>query len=165
MCNINCIFSLIKIFCTVLFISKSVVDLVLSISNMIACNDKYSEKGPAVSSHLKRFYIKENNLFIDHKKTIKFQNLNKNKIHLNKTGSSILRENFMKAISNIFQWRIIESYVKSFSEVEESNSDSHNVSFNQLIIVYLNIYSLRNKFEFLLDIGRGNIDILLISET
>ena len=71
----------------------------------------------------------------------------------------------MKAISNIFQWRIIESYVKSFSEVEESNSDSHNVSFNQLIIVYLNIYSLRNKFEFLLDIGRGNIDILLISET
>ena len=70
---------------------------------MITCNDKYSEKGPAVSSHLKRFYIKENNLFIDHKKTIKFQNLNKNKIHLNKTGSSILRENFMKAISNIFQ--------------------------------------------------------------
>ena len=36
---------------------------------------------------------------------------------------------------------------------------------NKLIIVHLNINSLRNKFEFLFEFIRGKADILIISET
>ena len=36
---------------------------------------------------------------------------------------------------------------------------------NKLIIAHLNINSLRNKFEFLVEFIRGKVDILMISET
>ena len=36
---------------------------------------------------------------------------------------------------------------------------------NKLIIVHLNINSLRNKFEFLVEFTRGKVEILIISET
>ena len=35
---------------------------------------------------------------------------------------------------------------------------------NKLIIAHLNINSLRNKFEFLEELIRGKVDILMISE-
>ena len=35
----------------------------------------------------------------------------------------------------------------------------------KLIITHLNINSLRNKFEFLVEFIRGKVDILMISET
>ena len=36
---------------------------------------------------------------------------------------------------------------------------------NKLIIAHLNINSLRNKFEFLVEFIQGKFDILMISET
>ena len=36
---------------------------------------------------------------------------------------------------------------------------------NKLIIAHLNINSLKNKFEFLVEFIRGKVDILMISET
>ena len=36
---------------------------------------------------------------------------------------------------------------------------------DKLAFAYLNINSIRNKFEMLLDLIKGNIDILLVSET
>ena len=36
---------------------------------------------------------------------------------------------------------------------------------NNLIIAHLNINSLRNKFEFLVEFIRGKVDIIMISET
>ena len=36
---------------------------------------------------------------------------------------------------------------------------------NKIIIGHLNINSLRNKFEFLFEVTRGKVDILMISET
>ena len=36
---------------------------------------------------------------------------------------------------------------------------------NKLIIAHLNINSLRNKSEFLVEFTRGKVDILMISET
>ena len=36
---------------------------------------------------------------------------------------------------------------------------------NKLIVAHLNINSLRNKFEFLVEFIRGKVDILMISET
>ena len=35
---------------------------------------------------------------------------------------------------------------------------------NKLIIAHLNINSLRNKFEFVVEFIRGKVDILMISE-
>ena len=37
-------------------------------------------------------------------------------------------------------------------------------NFNKLIIAHLDVNSLRNKFEFLISLMKGNIDILMISE-
>ena len=72
---------------------------------------------------------------------------------------------------------MIESYNISLFEIAKSNSHFHNASFsNELIVLhrklfsksiiaYVNINSLRNEFEFLVDIVRIYVDILLISET
>ena len=72
---------------------------------------------------------------------------------------------------------MIESYNISIFEIAKSNSHFHNASFsNELIVLhrklfsksiiaYVNINSLRNEFEFLVDIVRIYVDILLISET
>lgn len=43
-------------------------------------------------------------------------------------------------------------------EIRKSN-------FRKLIVAHLNINSLRNKFEALKEIVKGNVDILMISET
>ena len=41
----------------------------------------------------------------------------------------------------------------------------HLKNINKLIVAHLDINSLRNKFEFLVSLIKGNIDILMISET
>ena len=78
-------------------------------------------------------------------------------------------------ILNVYMKRLCND--KSLYEVEESNSDSRNASFinelnvlrrkhfNKPSIAYLNINFLRNELEFLVDIVRRNVDILLISKT
>lgn len=43
-------------------------------------------------------------------------------------GSDILRDNFIKAISNIFQWYITK-------DNEKSDSDSYNASFNNEVSI------------------------------
>ena len=55
---------------------------------------------------------------------------------------------------------------------EKTNSDMYsnlenirNNSSKKIIIVHLNISSVRNKFDFLADIVKDNIDILMISES
>ena len=70
----------------------------------------------------------------------------------------------------------IDGNNKGCLEVEECNSVPKYVSFNnelnsmrikhvsKLIMAYLNINSLRNKFEFLVEFIRGKVDILMISE-
>ena len=55
---------------------------------------------------------------------------------------------------------------------EKTNSDMYsnlenirNNSSKKIIIVHLSISSVRNKFDFLADIVKDNIDILMISES
>ena len=38
-------------------------------------------------------------------------------------------------------------------------------NLDKLIIVHLNINSIRNTFDFLVDKIKGNVDIMMISET
>ena len=65
------------------------------------CNDKFSEKAMEVKGYLKQLCIGKNVFLIDHTKTIHSRNINRSKLHLNKSGSIILSNNFVKAISSI----------------------------------------------------------------
>ena len=38
-------------------------------------------------------------------------------------------------------------------------------NINKLVFAHINIHSLRNRFELLVDQVKGNIDVLMISET
>ena len=149
----------------------------VSISNIIMRNDSFNEKAMEVNGYLKQLCIEKNIFLIDHTKTIHSRNINRSKLHLNKSGSIILSNNFVKAMSSISHWYEIDGNNKGCLKVKECNSVPQNVSFNnelnsmrikhvnKLIIAHLNINSLRNKFEFLVEFIRGKVDILMISET
>ena len=90
--------------------AKSIVDLVItlkinrqnvSISNIIIRNDSFNEKAMEVNGYLKQLCIEKNIFLIDHTKTIHSRNINRSKLHLNKSGSIILSNNFVKAVSSI----------------------------------------------------------------
>ena len=90
--------------------AKSIVDLVItlkinrqnvSISNIIIRNDSFNEKAMEVNGYLKQLCIEKNIFLIDHTKTIHSRNINRSKLHLNKSGSIILSNNFVKAILSI----------------------------------------------------------------
>ena len=84
-------------------------------------------------------------------------------MHFNKSSISILSSNFVEAISNILDWHEIKGNDEGNSEVEECESFSQNVIFNnelnfmcifhvnKLIFAHLNINSLWNKLEFPMD--------------
>ena len=91
-------------------IAKSIVDLAItlksnsqnvSISNIIMRNDSFNEKAMEVNGYLKQLCIEKNIFLIDHTKTIHSRNINRSKLHLNKSGSIILSNNFVQAISSI----------------------------------------------------------------
>ena len=111
-------------------------------------------------------------IFIDNNK-IGSTCLNRSKLHLNKGGTSLLIKNFSKAVNSI--WLINEddngkvlnvtnSSIVSFSRVSPLfNLKSKNKG--NIIFSYLNINSIRNKFETLCGLVAGNVDILYIAET
>ena len=92
-------------------IAKSIVGLAIilksnsqnvSISNIIMRNDSFHEKAMKVNGYLNGLLCIKNNIFlIAHTKTIHSRNINRSKLHLNKSGSIILSNNFVKAISSI----------------------------------------------------------------
>ena len=90
--------------------AKSIVDLAItlksnpqnvSVSNIIMRNDNFDEKAMEVNGYLKQLCIEKNIFLIDHIKTIPSRNINRSKLHLNKSGSIILSNNFVKGISSI----------------------------------------------------------------
>ena len=92
------------------FIAKYFVDLAItldsnsrnvSISNIIMRNDNFNEKAMEVNDYLKQLFIGKNIFLIDHTKTIHSRNINRSNLHLNMSGSIILSNNFVKAISSI----------------------------------------------------------------
>ena len=73
----------------------------LSISNIIMRNGKFNNKGMQVNRNLKQFCIEQNIFLVDHTKTLHPISISKSKLHLNKSRTSILSSNFVKAFSNI----------------------------------------------------------------
>ena len=120
--------------------------------------------------------MKRISFLIDHNKTIYSGNIDRSKLHLNKSGSIISSSNFVEAISSISHLYQIDGNNEGCLKTEECNSAPQNVSFNnklnsmrithvnKLIIAHLNIHSLRNKFEFLVEFIMVKVDILMISE-
>ena len=116
----------------------------------------------------------EEHLFIVHSKSIKQRHLNKSRLHLNSKRSAVLGETFVNHLSDIFDWKLEKNYADKIGCNDEHMSSSpyaDNLKFirkdnwNKLIIAYLNINSIRNKFDFLVDKIMGNVDIMMISET
>ena len=90
----------------------------VSISNIIMRNDSFNEKAMEVNGYLKQLCIEKNIFLIDHTKTIHSRNINRSKLHLNKSGSIILSNNFVKAISSILHWYKIDGNNKGCLKVK-----------------------------------------------
>ena len=129
---------------------------------------------------LKRLCQENNFELINHENTITERHLNGSKLHLNKRGTTILSNNFTEAISNSIQWQFIfhslnnrrnsGKFVTDEYKTKVFDGDSnlkflHMRNFNKLVLGHLNINSLRNKFDALTQQIKGNVDILMLSET
>ena len=86
-----------------LAISSKLTACDVSISNILIRKDKHQQKAQKLTSYLKEVCKEINIHYIDHKKSIKPQHLNKWRLHLNKRGTSILCSNFIREISNVSQ--------------------------------------------------------------
>lgn len=164
-------------------LAKSVIVLAIEIKNnsqgvriltIIMCNGYFNDKAMEVNECLKQLFIEKNIFLIYHsKKTIYARIIHKIKVHLNKSGTSILSGYFVKVISNI--WRIISNIKQkvmikeipklrnvSLLNMPPFNNDlnfMHINHVNKLIFAQLKINSLRNKFDVLLEFARGKVDI------
>ena len=97
---------------------------------------------------------------------------------MNNRGTSVLSSNFIREISNIFQWQWIlrspSGEINDFNKSAEHKSKGsdikhskliHKMHSNKLVVAHLNISSISNKFEALIQDVRGHVDLLMISET
>ena len=83
------------------------------------------------------------------------------RLHLNKRGSSVLSNNFVGEISNVFQWQYI-------SRSPSGEFDALTKAFdalNQVAVAHLNINLIRNTFKALIQNISGQVGLLMISKT
>ena len=99
--------------------------------------------------------------------------LNRSKLLLNKTGTSLFIFFFSKAVNS--EWLINENYngevlyltnssIASFSRMSHLHNPRSKNAVN-IIFSHLNINSILNKLENLCELVAGNVDILCIAET
>ena len=100
---------------------------------------------------------------------------------MNKKGNSLLANNFLKYLrstfwddidSNCFEVNVHECESKldipdRLSDVvsERSLKVISKKNPNRIVLAHLNINSLRNKFDILIDQITGNVDVMVISDT
>ena len=75
----------------------------VSISSILIRKDKHQQKAQEVNNYLEELCKEFNIYYIDHKKSIKPQHLNKSTLHLIKRGTSILSSNFIRDFLNVSQ--------------------------------------------------------------
>ena len=109
-------------------IAKSITDVGSSLKNdshdvsiwsIVVRNDKFKKKAAQVNKNFEKLCAERNIYFINHGENILPQHLNKNKLHVNRKGSSILTSNFVKTLYHVFNWLEQTSDKDSFSEGEE----------------------------------------------
>ena len=130
-----------------------------------------------VNRHLKTLCIDRNFELITHDNIITEKHLNGSKLHLNKRGTVILSNTFTEAISNSIYWQyfiqILENSKVSNTITSDAKKPKENTylnfirkgNLNRLVLAHININSIRNKFDTLVQQITNNIDILMISET
>ena len=113
---------------------------------------------------------------------IKEEHLGVKKLHLNKRGNSLLATNFLRYLRSTFWDNLTSGYselqnaeYKSIPVLHEQMSgdgDSFKSlkevrlkNLNRIVLAHLNINSLRNKFDALVEQVSGNVDVLVLSET
>ena len=99
--------------------------------------------------------------------------LSRSKLHLNKRETSLLIKNFSKAVNSV--WLTKENDSGEVLNLTNSSSASFpRVSYlrnlrsknaGNIIFSYLNLNSIRKKFENLCELVAGNVDIICIAET
>ena len=100
------------------------------------------------------------------------------KLHLNKRGTSILAKNILKNLRDSYWNNDILNCGKKHDECKPKllSKSINSISFGSIrdackrnwkgiILGHLNINSTRNKFDLLVDQIKGNVDIMVISET
>ena len=129
-------------------------------------------------------YNRKNFFLTDHCKKIKANPLNSSRFQLNKKRVNIFSSSFTQHISKVFNWKLSwnTSFYCNFSESDVEENESSNLkqakencqsvlnslrydNLDKLISAHLIINSIRNKFDYLSKQIRGNVDILLVSET
>ena len=170
-------------------IAESIVDLAMSlktesnnvsVSNIILRTDNslLNQKGCEANSHLKDLCEERNLYLIDNTKKFRPHHLNKGKLHLNRKGSKLLNDTFIRQLSHVLNCQ--ENDISNVS-LKECRSHVSNVTqandcisvlkalrsdnSNKLIFAHLNINSMRNKFGSFSTQVKGNIDALMVSET
>ena len=152
----------------------------VSVLNIVARNNQYRKKASAVNHKLKDLCKEKNLHYIDHSNSIITRHLNGSKLLLNTKGTKTLSSNFVEAVSSIpLSYSITHSLSDSNCDhmidkckIEPMNmKDIENLkgirkrNLNRLVVAHLNINSLKNKFDCLIEQFTGNINILMISET
>ena len=167
---------------------ESIIDLASSlksnscsvaISNITVRNDRYRKKVVQVNRHLKTLCI-ERNFELITQNIITEKHLNGSKLHLNKRGTVILSNTFTEAISNSIYWHCFMHSLENSKVSNTITCDEFNAkkpkentylnfnrkgNLNRLVLAHININSIRNKFDTLVQQITNNIDILMISET
>ena len=75
----------------------------VSVSNTVLRTDNslLNQEGSEVNSHLKDLYEKRNLYLIDNTKKFRSHHLNKGKLHLNRKGSKLLNDTFIRQLSHV----------------------------------------------------------------
>ena len=93
-------------------VAESIIDLAsmsksdscsVAISSITVRNDKHRNKVAQVNQYLKRLCQENNFELMNHENAVTERHLNGSKLHLNKSGITILSNNFTEAISNSIQ--------------------------------------------------------------
>ena len=156
----------------------------VSISSIITRNDKYLRKAVDVNRNLKDRCREKKFRFVNHGTALTIRHLNASKLHLNKRGTQALSNQFAEAISNtINRQSVLHSLANNDSMNSTRDTDGNKAKFKgkqlsgsnlktirkgnikKLIIGQININSLRDKFDCLVQQITGNVDILMVPET
>ena len=165
-------------------IAKAIVDLVselksakfsVSISSIVMRVIELNKKGSQDNHHLKEMCNRKNFFLIDHSKKFKAIHLNSGRLHLNRKGANILSSSLKQHILEAFNSQLLCNtlcfifYESDFEENESSNlkqtKENCKDNLDKLVFSHLSINSIRNKFYYLSEHIRGNVDILLVSKT
>ena len=161
---------------------------IVSISGIVPRNGNFNIKAMEVNEEVSKMCDKEKLLFLSHSNIDPKTHLNKSKLHLNRNGYETASKNFVNFILNNYNLlpetnkkANIDIGVSSTSSTLNEKSDIDNEivdhitnadlkslrirNLNKIVVGHLNINSIRNKFDFLAHQVKGNIDILMISET